>query len=285
VTWFDLAPPYGDGRAEGIFGEFAATRRDKLVICTKAGIAPPHLSSLKRIAKPLVRPLMGYVPGLRRTVAGARSVRRMDLSPKAIVDNLDASLRALRTDYVDVLALHDPRVEDLTDEVVTALERCVADGKVRTWGATGSASDVRAMKCEHGSHCAHIQMPADVLSGQVQRVVIDGKPASFALYSLGAAIDRALPRIHASAHAARHVQSFGLGEDFKCAVNRAVTQAALAFVEMNGGVLLRSMFRREHLAANMRELEDEPARHVGRALLREFGDLTQSGETKTGGAS
>jgi aryl-alcohol dehydrogenase-like predicted oxidoreductase len=55
VTWYDTAPPYGDGEAEGILGRFLAGRRDKVVICTKFGIPRPVLSPLMRFVRPVIR--------------------------------------------------------------------------------------------------------------------------------------------------------------------------------------------------------------------------------------
>ena len=41
VTWYDVAPPYGDGEAEEILGRFLTGRRDRVVICTKFGVPRP----------------------------------------------------------------------------------------------------------------------------------------------------------------------------------------------------------------------------------------------------
>ena len=39
VTWFDLAPVYGGGRAEAIAGPYLSAHRAEGQICTKAGLA------------------------------------------------------------------------------------------------------------------------------------------------------------------------------------------------------------------------------------------------------
>ena len=52
VTWYDVAPPYGDGEAEGILGKFLAGRRDRVAICTKFGIPRPVVSSAMRLIRP-----------------------------------------------------------------------------------------------------------------------------------------------------------------------------------------------------------------------------------------
>ena len=49
VTWFDLAPAYGAGEAEAIFGRFLAGRRDQVLVCSKVGLAPPQRNGLLKI--------------------------------------------------------------------------------------------------------------------------------------------------------------------------------------------------------------------------------------------
>ena len=47
VTWLDLAPLYGGGRAEEIAGRFLQGRpRDAVQLCSKVGLAPPGAEGL-----------------------------------------------------------------------------------------------------------------------------------------------------------------------------------------------------------------------------------------------
>src|SRR5689334_14528424 len=46
ITWFDVAPSYGDAEAENIIGKFAQGKRSKIQICTKVGILPARRSFL-----------------------------------------------------------------------------------------------------------------------------------------------------------------------------------------------------------------------------------------------
>ena len=72
ITWFDVAPSYGDAEAETILGEFVRGRRDKVQICTKVGIRPARTSFAMRAAKPILRSAVDAVPMLRKYVARAR---------------------------------------------------------------------------------------------------------------------------------------------------------------------------------------------------------------------
>src|SRR5258708_34049436 len=53
VTWFDVAPSYGDAEAETILGEFVQGRRDKIKLSTKVGIRPAPTPLVMRVAKPI----------------------------------------------------------------------------------------------------------------------------------------------------------------------------------------------------------------------------------------
>ena len=55
VTWFDLAPVYGGGRAEAIAAPFLQAHRACEQICTKAGLALAGGSVLRRALAPLAR--------------------------------------------------------------------------------------------------------------------------------------------------------------------------------------------------------------------------------------
>ena len=275
VRWFDLAPSYGDGLAEEVFGEFAATRRNQLTICTKVGIAPPSLSPLKRSAKPIARAILRAMPGLRRTVAGARTVTRLDLTSAVVKQSLESSLKALRTDYVDVLALHDPEAAKIPDEVTRALEDCVASGKARTIGLTGSPDSIKGLKKAHNSLFRHLQMPADPISRAAEWLIVQERPGSFALHSLGAASERTCAAVGRSDLAATTVAAEGFKGNTDRALQSALSQASLTFVERNGGILLRSMFHPQHLEDNFCELEHRESREAGVRVVEKLGASPQ----------
>ncbi|MEJ1964014.1 MAG: aldo/keto reductase [Gammaproteobacteria bacterium] len=118
--YFDTAPSYGGGLAEREIGAFAATRRSQLVLTTKFGIysgrlaaLPPYVTAALRMASRLVRGGRG---------AGGPPPR--DYDPDRARVSLENSLRALRTDHVDVLYLHEPELALLgdCDRLARALE-------------------------------------------------------------------------------------------------------------------------------------------------------------------
>jgi Aldo/keto reductase family len=133
VTFYDVAPSYGDGEAEEILGKFLAGRRGRVVICTKFGIPRPVVSPLMRLLRPAVRTAMRALPQFRGgAAADRRSANARGLHPEQIESSVVESLRRLKTDYIDVLALHEPSPEDCTNgAILRELRRMVDKGYVR----------------------------------------------------------------------------------------------------------------------------------------------------------
>ena len=112
ITFFDTAPVYGnDGVGESLLVELLRTHRDEIVLTTKCGYD---------IDAP--RP-------------AGQSERPQDWRPEAIREQLEASLRRLGTDYVDLYQLHNVRLAPiLADDLWDELARLREQGKVRELG-------------------------------------------------------------------------------------------------------------------------------------------------------
>jgi aryl-alcohol dehydrogenase-like predicted oxidoreductase len=115
ITFFDTADTYGQGTNEEIVGtalERAGARREDIQIATK----------------------FGYVIEAER-LAHAESERPKDWSGEHARRALEASLRRLRTDYVDLYQLHNPGMDGLDhDDLFATLEELRAEGKIRAFG-------------------------------------------------------------------------------------------------------------------------------------------------------
>jgi len=146
VTWFDVAPAYGDGEAEAILGRFLPGRRDRVAVSTKFGRPAPPISPGARLFRPAARALGKLFPYLLADVATTRpeSYRnplRADMVESSVVE----SLRRLRTDFVDVLALDEPTPEECADEaILRALQRIVEKGYARTISIAGAPEAIAA---------------------------------------------------------------------------------------------------------------------------------------------
>jgi aryl-alcohol dehydrogenase-like predicted oxidoreductase len=104
INFFDTADMYANGKSEELVGRFLGGRRRQVFIATKFG---------------------NDMPGQGR---GAR--------PEYVRQALDASLKRLNTDYVDLYQQHVPDPEVPIAETLGALDDLVKAGKVREIGCS-----------------------------------------------------------------------------------------------------------------------------------------------------
>ncbi len=144
VGWYDVAPAYGDGEAEGILGKFLTGRRERVVVCSKFGIPRPVVSPLMRLLRPAARAMAKALPLLSRRKAGPIRIKYKNrLRAEQIEGSVIESLRRLRTDYIDVLALDEPSPQDCANEaVLRELRRVLEKGYVRCVAIAGSPEAV-----------------------------------------------------------------------------------------------------------------------------------------------
>jgi aryl-alcohol dehydrogenase-like predicted oxidoreductase len=105
-TFFDTAPGYGAGRSERLLGQALKGRRSQVVLCTKFG-----------------HPALGPA----------------DFSVEALRPAVEASLRRLQTDYLDVLLVHNPPPEWLDGQrsgLYQALAELQQQGLLRSYGVS-----------------------------------------------------------------------------------------------------------------------------------------------------
>jgi aryl-alcohol dehydrogenase-like predicted oxidoreductase len=147
VTLFDTARSYGYGEAEGLLGEFLHGKRKQAVISTKFGIWPQKQSLLKQVAKPIVRAALRVMPSARSVVRrGAAGEMQGGLfTPAVLRASLEESLGRLKTDYVDLLFLHEgTRTAMQSDDLMAELGLVVSEGKVRRAGISADAGTIAA---------------------------------------------------------------------------------------------------------------------------------------------
>lgn len=106
VNLFDTADVYSDGASEEILGEALQGRRDEALISTKIGL-----------------PM-----GAGANEAGTSRLR--------LVRGVEAALKRLRTDRIDLLQLHAFDARTPVEETLAALDQLVREGKVRYVGAS-----------------------------------------------------------------------------------------------------------------------------------------------------
>ncbi|MGA2617405.1 MAG: aldo/keto reductase [Thermoguttaceae bacterium] len=98
VNFFDTAPLYGNGESEEILGEALAGRRGELIVATKVSPA--------------------------------------DLEPARLRARCEQSLRALRTDYIDLYQIHFPNFAIPLEATYRTMDDLRREGKVRWLGVS-----------------------------------------------------------------------------------------------------------------------------------------------------
>lgn len=112
VTFFDTADRYGKGQSEDFLGRALGKRRDQIILATKFGME------------------------MEKGQQGA--------SPIYVLEAVDASLRRLRTDRIDLYQLHQPDSKTPITDTLGALDELVRAGKVREIGCSNfSVAQIR----------------------------------------------------------------------------------------------------------------------------------------------
>lgn len=245
VTWYDVAPPYGDGQAEALLGDFLSGRRQSVAICTKIGIARPENSVPKKLIRAMARPIIRVFPQMRARVAGMRrGGGRRPITAAMIEPSVTRSLRDLKTDYVDVLALHEPTVEEVRDpEILAMLKTLVDKGYVRALSVAGSPDAAQAAKAAGIFSIA--QTPDSLFTPGLDAVL--SRPEQFPI-SHGAFGSGALARFTALLKADLDFQQ--MAEALAPGATPPEMLLAYALGRNPGGITLTSMFQPEHIRAN-----------------------------------
>ncbi len=160
VTFYDTADIYGDGQGETLLAEVFRGRRDRVVIASKFGYD----------ASRQIGPRTGH-----------RELPQ-DWSPAFLRKAVEGSLRRLRTDWLDVYQLHNPRMEAIESAAIwEELEHLRQEGKIRATGVAlgpdiGWRDEGMAALADHRAEMLQViynaieREPGEELLAAVQRV-------------------------------------------------------------------------------------------------------------------
>ena len=131
INFFDTAANYGCGHSERLLSQAIEGRRDKVIVATKFGYI---VDEEKRMVTEAEGDVVGRIRG-----------------------ECEASLRRLRTDYIDLYQFHrNDYPPEQAAEVRDALETLVDEGKIRWYGwSTDHPEGARVFT--EGQHCTAIQ--------------------------------------------------------------------------------------------------------------------------------
>jgi aryl-alcohol dehydrogenase-like predicted oxidoreductase len=140
IRHFDTARSYGWGEAESLLGTFLSQHpRESYTLVSKCGIVPVRRSRGMSAAKGVARKVMGALPGtrgvLRRfaSLGAFQPVRSYDVA--VLSESFEASLRELKTGYLDLLLLHNFEIGKTgLPEVVGWMRDLQRAGRIRRFG-------------------------------------------------------------------------------------------------------------------------------------------------------
>jgi aryl-alcohol dehydrogenase-like predicted oxidoreductase len=138
INYFDTADLYQAGFNEETVGRAFAGMREKVIIATKVGNQ------------------------LRADGSG------WDWNPRKeyILQAVEASLRRLQTDYIDLYQLHGGTIDDPIDETIEAFEQLQRQGKIRHYGISSIRPNVIRAYCRR----------SNIVSVMMQYSVLDRRP-------------------------------------------------------------------------------------------------------------
>lgn len=249
INLIDTAPSYGEGRAEELLGRHLGQRREAVVLITKVGCYSEH---------------------------------DFDFSERRIRRELEASLRRLRTDRIDVLLGHDIEhgtPEQVIAETLPCLERLREEGKVLAVGVSGLPLRVleraaRATEIDvllsYSRSCLHDQS-LDRLVPLCRRSgygLLSGSPLAMGLLS------QAEPPSWHPAPAGLKA-AVGRARDLCASEDRDLAFLAMQYAFRRPGVasVITGTGTVEHLEMNLRALYEAPDEDLTKRLLAVFAEI------------
>jgi aryl-alcohol dehydrogenase-like predicted oxidoreductase len=142
VNFYDTAAAYGLGHSEEVIGQALKSDRDKVILATKCGLVWDENKNITRSG-----------------------------TYDSILQEAEASLRRLGTDYIDLYQMHWPAENAPAEETMRAMDKLVQDGKVRYVGV--SNYDVPLLEESLSvRHVDSLQPPYSILRPAIEQAVL-----------------------------------------------------------------------------------------------------------------
>ena len=141
VTFFDTAPIYGLGHAEEVLGKALGAVRKNVIIATKVGLVWKKNRTFDKFT---------------------------DSSPANINQEIDMSLKRLRTDYIDLYQIHWPDANTPIEDTLFAMEKLKKSGKIRCIGGCNFSLELLKQSLKY-SKMQTIQVPYNLIDRKVEK--------------------------------------------------------------------------------------------------------------------
>jgi aryl-alcohol dehydrogenase-like predicted oxidoreductase len=268
INFYDTADIYSQGESEILVGKAFRKKRDKVFIASKGGYCLPGRSRLIQLIKPFAKPVVRAI-GLRRSAvpAALSGTISQDFSPGHLRKAVEASLRRLRSDYIDLYQLHSPPREKICgtqlQDALGLLAHLKTEGKIREFGiALDSVDD--AAHCLGMEGVASLQMPFGLMDPEALEGMFDKvSEHQFAIITRGCFGGGALKQSLTEADLRaiepkweRVLQIRRLAEQAQRSPLEAALQFSLGVERIS--VTILGMRTQQHLAANLEYYAAEP---------------------------
>lgn len=150
INFFDTSDLYGkvdDGRSEIILGKAFKKKRDKIILASKFGLLPHD---------------GWYMPEC--------------FNIKYLSHALEKSLKRLQTDYLDIIQLHSPSIQTLSNkkkmfQIIDFLEKMKREGKIRYYGvSTRTPQDAKYVALNYSRHFKLLQTNFNLIDQRVLEI-------------------------------------------------------------------------------------------------------------------
>jgi aryl-alcohol dehydrogenase-like predicted oxidoreductase len=268
INFYDTADMYSQGESEILVGKAFRKKRDKVLIATKGGYCLPGRKRLIQLIKPFAKPIVRSI-GVRRSAFSAAwtGTISQDFSSNHLRKAVEASLRRLQSDHIDLYQIHSPPREELRgtrlQDALGLLARFKAEGKIREYGiALDSVDD--AAYCLGMEGIASLQMPFGLMDPEALDGVFDKvSEGQYGIISRGCFGGGALKQSVTEADLRatepkweRVLQIRRIAEQMKRSPLEAALQFSLCIKRIS--VTILGMRTPQHLAANLQYYAAKP---------------------------
>jgi len=150
INFFDTAPIYGLGHSEEVLGRTLGVDRKNVIIATKIGLAWSRNAALKK------------------TSPNSPIGRFADSSPANINREIDASLKRLKTDYIDLYQIHWPDPNTPLEDTLFAMGKLKKSGKIRCIGCCNFSLELLMESLKY-SEIKTIQIPYNLIDRKAEK--------------------------------------------------------------------------------------------------------------------
>ena len=144
INFFDTAPVYGFGVSEEIIGKALKKVRNKIILATKCGLRwdKKNLGSIKKNA-----------------------------AKNSISQEIECSLRRLKTNWIDLYQVHWPDIETPQEETMEALLQLQEQGKIRYVGVSNYSID-QMKSCLQKGIIVSLQPEYSLVQRSIEKAII-----------------------------------------------------------------------------------------------------------------